>query len=371
MNAKPQLDPEALRMFYTFFSERYSVHIKKDVEMLPAPWTSFEPLLNYKFTNVRREHDRQSKWLIANISNNSKLSLEEKIYNSILFRSWNKSETFDIFHGPFSMKSLTDNSFVANCKALAASWTETHPGYIWYTNAFNCGGLKAAWGFPGFDLYECTDSSVRVIIDTDERLDIPLKEAKTFLRSNPDAVIVNVVGFANVRDDFPSFEPCIPVRMFWLVRYAIQMNIADRVLKARRQEDAFDILREVRGFSNFLAYQVFVDLTYIPEFQFSENEFTVAGPGCQRGIDRLFKDRDGLSYEEALFYIRDRQTELFTPFGYDPKTLFSDLPDCDKSLNVMSLENLFCEFSKLMKIYDEKGHPRMRYEGKGATKGFF
>ena len=55
----------------------------------------------------------------------------------------------------------------------------------------------------------------------------------------------------------------------------------------------------------FLVYQVFVDMTYIPYYKFSENEFVLSGPGCDRGIHALCKDLDGLTEEEFMFWLRD------------------------------------------------------------------
>jgi hypothetical protein len=49
--------------FYTFIRERESIRLKK-AQGLPFPWTSDPILQQYKFTNVRREHDKTSQKLI-------------------------------------------------------------------------------------------------------------------------------------------------------------------------------------------------------------------------------------------------------------------------------------------------------------------
>ena len=103
----------------------------------------------------------------------------------------------------------------------------------------------------------------------------------------------------------------------------------------------------MRGFADFLAYQVFVDLTYIEDFPFSENEFVIAGPGCKRGMDKLFIDRDDMTYEECLFWLRDRFDKLMS--WLDRKGHWP--------------ENCFCEFSKYMKALDGTGRPKVRYDG--------
>ena len=96
-----------------------------------------------------------------------------------------------------------------------------------------------------------------------------------------------------------------------------------------------NIIKGIKGIGDFLAYQIWVDLTYIPEFDQSEDSFTVAGPGCRLGIDLLVEDRDGMTHEELIFHLRDNQHAL-------------DL-DIDFTLTVMDIENCFCEFSKYTK----------------------
>ena len=112
-----------------------------------------------------------------------------------------------------------------------------------------------------------------------------------------------------------------------------------------------------------------MDYTYIENISFSENEYTVAGPGCKRGLKYLFQDRDDMSYEECLFWIRDNWTRLnykYVKHEYNKihtYELLKDLPDWDREMNVMSLENCFCEFSKYMKIKLGEGRTKRKYQG--------
>ena len=100
-------------------------------------------------------------------------------------------------------------------------------------------------------------------------------------------------------------------------------------------------------------------MTYIKEFPFSENEFVVAGPGCKKGLDYIFKDYDGMTSEEALFWLRDN---IDFVFSWDPKALFSDLPEHDRCLNIMSLENCMCELAKYIRTIEGTGRPRVKYK---------
>ena len=127
-------------------------------------------------------------------------------------------------------------------------------------------------------------------------------------------------------------------------------------------KEVYDNLLSLPGIGSFLAYQIFVDFSYLSEFPFSENEFVVAGPGCKKGLNLLFDDFGGLRYEEALFWIRDNQNRLFQQFGYNSYNLFSDLPEEERYLNLMSLENCMCEISKYIRAINGEGRPRIRYK---------
>lgn len=54
-----------LTEFIRFITERWDVHVRRQ-SGLPAPWTKDSILQTYRFTNVRREDDRVTKWIHAN-----------------------------------------------------------------------------------------------------------------------------------------------------------------------------------------------------------------------------------------------------------------------------------------------------------------
>lgn len=321
LQAKPKFNEESLKLLEHFIIERYKIHVKKDVKKIPPPWTDDPILREYRFTNVRREHDRESRWLIENISLNACLTLEDKVLNSILFRFWNKSQTFKILGLPAHWDEFDDPE---QFRPLIEKYTLTHPDYVWFTPAFNTGGGKQTWHYPDGQGY------------------------RSGYRSNEEAT------------EQPTAEPLVAFRPFLMMRWLINTNIVDRILSAKDQFTVQNIIMEIPGYANFLGYQVFVDLTYLPEFQFSENEFTVCGPGCKRGIDQIVNDRDGLSYEEILFWMRDHQEELFP--NLNCKKLMEDLSVEDRNLNVMSLESLHCEISKYLKVIYKTGRPRNKYK---------
>lgn len=321
-STEPTFHEENFKWFFYWIQERYSIHKKKDILCEHPPWTDNEILKNYRFTNVRREHDRETKGLLQYISMNSALTLEEKVLNSILFRSWNKLSTFLQFGGPYPKSEL--NLGPEHFRPIIEKAIRDNPKTVWFTPAFNTAGLKQIWRFPEGIGY------------------------RDGFRKNVDAV----------SKDFN--EENIPLRMFRMIKWVIDNDIVQKILNSKNQKECFDSINLIHGYGGFLSYQVFVDLTYIDDFLFSENEFTVAGPGCKRGIDRIVENRNGLSYEEVIFWIRDNQESLLTRFGIDINELMNDLPEYDRCLNVMSLENCFCEISKFLKGIYKEGRPKIK-----------
>jgi hypothetical protein len=370
LTARPKIASGQLELLYKWITERYTIRINKDVLKKPKPWTKYEPLLYFKFTNVFREDDRETKNLLKHVTFNPNLTYEEKILNSFLFRAWNKWESMERFGGPFKVSDFYD--FNALLKEKEALMKSAPADYLWYTNAFNCGGLKSSWAFPALNLYGSKpgiDSTVVKVEDLDsgECLSISFKELKTNM-SVKNWKIKSMEGFPTVDASKPLWEPRIPLRMFWLAKHILDTKLIDELKTANCQQCALNTISKVRGIATFLSYQVFVDLTYIPEFPFSENHFVVSGPGCSLGLNLFFENKDGMTDEECLFWMVENQEKIFSPLGYDPQTLLYDRLPEDQRLNLMSFENCFCEFSKLNRIV-KTGRARISYPGN--KKGFF
>lgn len=317
--ANPKYNFENMQRFYDFVTERYKIHLRKDVLHKEAPWTNDGVLQQYKFCNVRREHDRQSQYIIKNISTNPCLSLEDKIVNSFYFRAWNNWDTMKDLGGPWAAKDLYSSQMKQQIRPIYQELATEDPDRKWWSSAYNQGGTKQAWRYP-----------------------------------NPNEKI--------------NKEYDIPLRVFHIGPWLKEHNTVEKLLNANDQKVAFEAIKEIQGFADFLAYQVFVDLTYIKEFPFSENEFVIAGPGCKKGLDYLFDDYDGMSPEEALFWLRDNVDHIFSkimaPNGqyWDPRELFIDLPEYDRCLNIMSLENCMCELAKYIRTIEGTGRPRVKYK---------
>lgn len=328
-SAQPKINEQALELYCRWIKERYTVHLKKDVEKLPPPWTSWDIMQKYRFCNVRREQDRESRYLIEHIVENAELTLEEKILNILVFRFWNKSQTFEIMGFPKKKALLLEDDFDI-AEEVALKFQKENPSYVWYTAVFCSGGIKRVWA----------------------------NEEQLWAKGDPK-------------------DLCMPRRPFYMWNWCIKNDIVGKILESKNQFDCYDSIRYnssipkgIPGFGEFLAYQVFVDMSYIPEFSFSENEFTIAGPGCKMGLRYLFEDSDGMTPEEQLFWLRDHQNALLKKYDVDLQELMTDLPPIERSLSVMSLENIMCEGSKTFRAVYKNGKPKMSYKYRNSDELF-
>lgn len=307
--AQPVLNERNLLYLYNFIKRRYVIHLRKDVLKKDPPWTTDQVLRDFRFTNIRREHDKESKWVIEHITSNPELSYEDKLLNVILFRLYNKHETAELISMPFKFSETPDWNPEWYRSLFEAALVED-PKRVFFTAAFHTVGMKNT--------------------------------------------LKKVTG-----------ESYAPMRILKFIKILINEGLVDDIKACTNQQEVYQTLTDYNGIGRFLAYQFYVDMTYIAEFPFSENEFTVAGPGCVMGLNYLFEDRDGMSYEECLFWLRDNLDRLFVEElgkDWDAKRLFWDLPEEDRCFNVMSLENCFCELSKYIRAKDGTGRPRKRYK---------
>ena len=295
-SAHPTFHEEHLKMFRQFVLDRYLVHLNKDYYKQPKPWTNNPILQNYKFTNVRREHDKTTIRLLDLLRENANASYGNKIMNIVLYRLFNKIETSQLM-GWVDFSHYDD-------EALRAKLANAAPGFVYFTNAFYTTGMRQG-----------------------------------FRKCYPEE----------------KFEPIVIARVCNDMKHTVYQAIRN----AKTPMDVIDALQLFNGIGNFLSYQMFVDLTYLPEFPWSENEFVVSGPGCIAGLSELFTDRDGLSYDELLFWLRDN-----CPITREECIkLMVDLPEEDRYMNLMSLENCMCELSKYIRAVEGTGRPKNTYNG--------
>lgn len=295
--ANPVLDETIQQHHWDWIRERYKIHVEKDIRRKPAPWTDDPVLQQVKFCNLFREDDKQSRILIENIANRTEYSLMDRCYNIILFRLWNKWESYHKATGGQLLKFPLSEADYATVQANIARHMEEQPDYAWYSAAYNTAPIRN-W-------------------------------------------------LLNVHCGGVKTAPVYPVAPLEFCKASLDNVLWSKLQAANRQDQVVATLSEfpyVGG--KFLTYQLFVDFTYCPDYQFTENEYTVSGPGCIDGLNLLFTERDGMTHDECLFWLRNNFERLYAPLGYNP-SMFKLEPH--KEINVMCLENTFCELGKYYK----------------------
>ena len=323
------MNQEPLEILCKWVKERYLVHLKKDVQKLPSPWTDWDIMREFRFTNVLRKHDKESKFVVDSTYENPELSTEEKILNAFIFRAYNKHETYALLGFP-RKKQLISWEEVLEMEKKITLKREENPTYCFCTSAFNTGGIKTCWG--------------------------------------------------NFEDKDAAFDKTNSVesRFALLWNDLLKNDTAQKILNSKTAEEVGKEIRKVRGFAGeFLSFQVYVDLTYIPGFSFTEDDWAVCGPGCKLGIGYLFGDETrsikntGYTYDELLYWTRDNLDKILLNNGVNLKELMTDLPYEERRISLSNVENLFCEFSKTCKQIYKEGKARRKYSVSLASTELF
>ena len=265
-------------LYWYFAAERQNIFYKK-LNGEEAPWTEDKILQEYKFCNSYRASDRVSQYLIKNvIYNGKKYSDEDMIFRIILFKIFNKESTWEILLNKLGDITLDNFNFKDYCNILEQAKDE---GYKIYTDAY----------------MSCTN--------------------KAF-------------GYDKKHENHIAL----------LEKMFIKDKMQNKILESENMEKAFNIIRNYELIGNFMAYQLVTDINYSEVVNFTEREFTVAGPGSERGIKKCFIDLEGMSKEDIIKWMCNHQEEEFKRLGIE----FKDLGG--RPLQYIDCQNLFCELDK-------------------------
>ena len=265
-------------LYWYFACERQNIFLKKK-NGEPAPWTNDEILQEFKFCNSYRVNDRVSQYLLKNvIYNGKKYTDADMIFRIILFKLFNKESTWELLENEIGDITLSSFDFNKYSQILENA---INNGQKIYNDAYiSC--ANKAFGY-----------------DRKHENHLALLE-KMFLKDHIDTKIIN----------------------------------------SKNMEEAFNIIKSYPLIGNFMAYQLITDINYSNVVDFSEMEFTVAGPGSERGIKKCFISTGGLSKEEIIKYMCKNQEKEFKRLGLDFK------PIGNRLLQLIDCQNIFCELDK-------------------------
>lgn len=264
----PALPTIVYDTYWHFAAERQRIFFARFSGSNP-PWTEDQILQEYKFTNAYRASDRVSQYLIRNVIYSGDQSPDEVFFRIILFKIFNKIETWKLLESKLGEITFADYSFSRYNEILSDSMQS---GISIYSSAYimPSGGPNSEFKWK-------------------HTLHLKLLEQM-------------------MHDETPH-----------------------RLSDASSMAKAFEILRAYPTIGDFLAYQYVTDLNYSTLTNFDEMEFVVPGPGARDGIRKCFSDTGGLTDAQIIEVVTARQETAFKELGIDFHNLWGrplQLIDC-------------------------------------------
>lgn len=267
-------------LYWYFACERQNIFWKKKNNS-PYPWTKDEILKKYKFCNSYRVNDRVSQYLLKNVIYTKKeYSKEDTIFRIVLFKIFNKESTWEVLVNNFKDITIENFEFFKYSKVL----TKAKEKESIYNDAY----ISCATKYFG---YEKKHDNHLALIEKMFKID----------------------------------------------------KIQEKIIKSKSMKEAFEILKSYPLIGDFMAYQLITDINYSDATDFKEDEFTVAGPGAKRGIDKCFLDKGKMKYEDIIRYMYENQEQEFKRLKLDFKKLGN------RKLQLIDCQNIFCELDKYLR----------------------
>ncbi|KAL1741464.1 hypothetical protein HDZ31DRAFT_84804 [Schizophyllum fasciatum] len=124
-------------------------------------------------------------------------------------------------------------------------------------------------------------------------------------------------------------------------------GVGRRLPAVAHAADVFDFFFWHRGYAEFKAYQLALNLSYTPLFNFHADDYVVPGPGARAGLRRMFgasldaaARADPAAHMRALLWMARTQDEHFARLGLR----FARLEG--RPLEVPDIEHAVCELEK-------------------------
>jgi hypothetical protein len=244
--------------YWHFAAERQKVYYRR-VRREPSPWTEDPILSSYKFTNAYRASDRVSQYLIKYVIYNTKHSLKDLLFRILLFKTFNKIETWEALEEEFGAINTQTYTFDAYDRMLS-HLSET--GKKIYSGAYIMASGSQVFGSH--------------------------KKHRNHLK---------------------------------LIESIIADNLHEKIPLMKSMKQLYEALLSYPTIGNFLAYQYTIDINYSELCSFSEMDYVVPGPGARDGIKKCFHDFGGLTEEGIIKYVTERQETEFKTRGLEFETL--------------------------------------------------
>lgn len=246
-------------LFWSFAAERQRIFFKQ-VEQQPGPLTDDPILSRFRFTNTYRAADRTTQYLIRRVIYGDRFDANELAFRILLFKTFNKIETWQLLERELGDIRLRDFSFRAYDQILSNA---SSAGLALYSAAYILPSGKTDFG---------SDRKHRNHLS--------------------------------------------------LLRLMLDRNIGKELCRAKSLAEVYRFLLSFPTIGPFLAFQYSIDLNYSPLTEFSEMDFVIPGPGAKSGMRKCFSDSGSYSEAAIIEYVTDRQEKEFEARGLKFKSLW-------------------------------------------------
>lgn len=260
MPARPVQSTEVFDTFWRFAVKRQELFFRR-IEMPKAEkWIDDPILAKHKFTNAYRASDRVSQYLIRNVIYSGDNTPEEVFFRIMLFKIFNKIETWELLSEQLSGISWRQYNFFKYDTIL--SRVLRNGGTI-YSAAYIMASGRSAFGH--------------------------VRKHQNHLR---------------------------------LIEKMMKDGLPSRICQASSMRNVFYLLRAEPSIGDFLAYQYAIDINYSELTDFSENDFVMPGPGALRGIHKCFARIGSMTPSDIIRYVTERQDQELEDRGLNFRKLW-------------------------------------------------
>lgn len=270
----------AYEHYWHFVGERQQI-FEKRAKGEPGPWTNDPILSRYKFCNVYRAADRVSQYMINEVCYGGSTG-EDLAFQIVAFRTFSRIETWEEVKDQLGHAPTVDD--LASGRFEDALTRIRNEGRKLYTGSFIL----------------CANDA--------------------FGRS---------IKHLNHVELFKG--------MF------LHGDLYDRTVGAQSLREVYDALHKYPLMGDFMSYQVAIDLNYSTLTDFSENDFTKAGPGALRGIAKVFESTAGWTPEQVIMWMVDNQDSEMSRLGIPFNGLYG------RPMHAIDCQNVFCETDKYLR----------------------
>lgn len=295
------LDPVMIDLFWQMLTERMRIYWRRRAGN-PPPWTQDAIMRTEFITNVYRELDPGTIYLRESILNREDVSIDDKVFNVIIYRVMGSREP-----------------------------------------------VHQAIGFQHLDQFSV------------EWLDEELRRIRDVEGVNPFGDAYRTAAYS----DMGTKDKVTNVALLFGTIHEQFETLMAELRNVVSSEGAYNVLEGVRGFGDFLAYQIMVDLMYPAPFDailpFSEEDWSKAGPGARQGAWQLL--RPGMkpnSMLELMRWLRDNQHAEFARLGLQFPFLL-DAEDEPIPISLCNIQSCLCEFNKYARIWTGNSTAVRRY----------